>query len=652
MIRERRHPSEREFIFKHQLTQEAAYIGLLKRDRRLFHRQVAEAMEALYPDRIEEQVGLLAYHWEQAEEPSKATEYLLRAGDQARLVYAHQEAIDAYQRALTFLLQEEQAYERTARTLMKLGLTYHAAFDFRQARQAYDEGFTLWQRAGQEQTRELPPAPHSLRMSRTAPPTLDPTMAGDNASVVIISQLFSGLAEQTPEKEVVPDVAQDWEVLDNGTRYIFSLRRDVSWSDGTPVTAADFEYAWKRTLDPAVGSPAASLLYDVKGASAFHRGEGKREGVGIRALDDATLVVELEEPTAYFPHLLTFTSTYPVPRHIVSTCGEAWTDLDKIVSNGPFLLDDWRANETGVLLRNPDYHGRSSGNLHQVELFFTQDVDTVFELYQTDRLDILWSLWSLPVEEWNRILQRYPDDYVSLPELATHHLRFNSSHFPFDDPRVRRAFVLATDRETLADVVTGGHVFPATGGFVPPGLPGHSPGIALPYEPNLARQLLAQAGYPDGRGLPTLELLAPRGREAWCEYLKTQWRKTLGVEIDWEIIPLWSDFVQRIWTAPPPMLINGWVADYPDPDNFLRVWIQQHDHINWPNEAYDRLVEQARRVMDQEKRMQLYREADRILVEEAPIMPLIYRRWHMMVKPWVKKIPTWIVQWKDIVVEI
>jgi len=163
MIRERARLPELEYIFKHELTREAAYNGLLKKERRVFHRQVAEALERLFPDRIDEQVGLLAHHWERAGDAEKATEYLLRAGDQARLAYAHQEAIDYYQRAQAFLKEGEE-HERAARTLMKLGLTYHTAFDFKAARQAYEEGFALWQRVGEmEPALPPPPAPHALR---------------------------------------------------------------------------------------------------------------------------------------------------------------------------------------------------------------------------------------------------------------------------------------------------------------------------------------------------------------------------------------------------------------------------------------------------------------------------------------------------------
>ncbi|NIV39983.1 MAG: hypothetical protein GWN58_64440, partial [Anaerolineae bacterium] len=187
------------------------------------------------------------------------------------IAYAHQEAVDFYQRALRFL-KEQEDYDQAARTLMKLGLTYHAAFDFRRARQAHDEGFALWRRAAEQQpSRAPPPAPHALRMGVFEPlSALDPAIAADPATTSVLGQLFSGLVDWGPRMEVVPDIARSWQVAASGLSYTFHLRDDVRWADGRPVTAADFEYAWKRLLDPATGSQNASLLYDIKGGAAFH----------------------------------------------------------------------------------------------------------------------------------------------------------------------------------------------------------------------------------------------------------------------------------------------------------------------------------------------------------------------------------------------
>jgi ABC-type oligopeptide transport system substrate-binding subunit/DNA-binding SARP family transcriptional activator len=642
------------YRFSHVLFQQYLYNGLSPGERRLLHGRIAALLEELYAGRTDPMAAQLAWHYTQAGEGEKAVDYLLQAGDQARGLYAHQEAINHYQQALA-LLKEQGKHERAARTQMKLGLTYHTAFQFRQARRAYEEGFALWQRAG-ERRKGLPPppAPHALRMRVDEPRTLDPALSYSTSGIVI-RQLFSGLVELSPELDIVPDVARSWEVLEGGRRYLFHLRDDVRWSDGRRVAAEDFEYAWKRVLDPATGSAYASILHDVKGARAFHQGQAGREDVRVQALDELTLAVELEGPTGYFLHLLTHDSTFPVPRHVVEAQGETWTEMGNIVTNGPFRLEAWRPGESMVLARNQEYRGRFRGNMQRVELSFLDDWSAVLERYETDGLDILEP--SDPRSaEIDRARQRHPGDYVTAPRLMTRYVGFNVSRPPFDDRRVRRALALATDRERLADVVLRGYHAPATGGFIPPGMPGHSPGIGLPYDPEGARGLLAEAGYPEGRGFPPVSWLLARRYEPTAECLQAEWQESLGIEIRWELVT-WATYIdvldKRRNEEVPSLFVIGWVADYPDPDNFLRVWTGRR-RTRWRNEAYDRLVERARRVVDHSERMKLYQQADRILVEEAVVVPLAYSRRHVLVKPWVSQYPMSAMRndfWKDVIIE-
>ena len=659
LINEGTGPMGRDYSFTHHKIQEVLYGGMPRRHRQHVHARAGAAMERLYGSQAEPLVGELAFHFEQGQQldktlTEKAITYLLQAGDRARGLYAHQEAIDYYQRALA-LLKEEGEHQRAARTLMKLGLTYHHAFEFRQARRAYEEGFALWRLAAEvELAIPPPPAPHALRVFWLNLPPLDPTMTSHAGAAAVINQLFSGLVESGPELEIVPDLARSWEVLEGGRKYVFHLRDDVRWSDGTPVTAGDFEYAWKRVLDPATGSPNASLLYDVAGAKAFHQGEAGWEDVGVRALDEATLVVELEGPTGYFLQLLAHSATYPVPRHVVEAHDEAWAEVGNIVTNGPFRLEAWQRGEFLVLVRNTDYHGRFTGNVQRVELTLLplKEWSAILEMYEADGLDILLRLWYLPPMERDSTRQRHAGEYVSVPSLHTAYVGFDVTRPPFDDVRVRRAFVLATDRETLADVVMRGHWFPATGGFVPPGMPGHSAGIGLPYDPERARQLLGEAGYLGSRGFPLVNALTFQGIEPVIEYLQSQWRENLGVEIPCRIVRFDESENERRREM-PHISISAWQADYPDPDNFLRVGLQSAG-TGWRCAAYDRLVDKARRAMDQEERMKLYRQADRILVEQAPVMPLVHVWWGLLVKPWVRRYPTSAMRqwfWKDVIIE-
>jgi ABC-type transport system substrate-binding protein/class 3 adenylate cyclase len=518
-----------EYIFKHALLREITYEGVLKRLRRTYHGLVADWLLEQSGERLAEYTSLIADHLELAGRTEEAVDYLLEAGDRARGLYAHQEAHSAYERALA-LLKELGEDERAARTLMRLGLTHHNAFAFSRSRQAYEEGLALWQRAAETKPdTSLPPAPHALRQASVDPPTLDPAQAGDDVSDRIIFQLFSGLVDQTPELGIVPDVAASWEVSDGGCSYLFHLRDDTIWSDGVPVTAHDFEFAWKRVLDPITDSRVARLLYDLKGARVYHEGlVSNPDAVGVRALDDFTLSVELEGPTGYLFHLLACTATCPVPRHVVETYGNDWAAPERIVTNGPFTLSSWRRGNSMVLSRNPCYHARFSGNLRQVELtlFPAGEWLTPQEMYEADRLDVFWLDFRDP-EDMERILHRHSGEYVSPRLAATTYLVFDATSPPFDDPRVRQAFAYAVDREALADVTLGSFVSPAMGGCVPPGMPGHTPGVALPYDPERARELLAEAGYPEGRGFPLVDFVTGYLKRGVAQQLSAQLTETL-----------------------------------------------------------------------------------------------------------------------------
>ncbi len=637
---------EPHYTFRHHLLQEAAYNSLLKRDRATSHRRVAVALERLFPERDEELAGLLAYHWERAGEGAKAVEWLLRAGDRARLLYAHQEAAGYYERALA-LLEAEADSSRAARTLMKLGLTYHTAFDYERARAAFDRAFALWQEAP---ATPRPTAPHALRLICRGLFTLDPQMAADFGSMEVAGQLFRGLVELTPEMDVVPDAAERWEVLQGGRKYLFHLRDDLCWSDGAPLTAADFCFAWQRALDPAVASPNARLLYDLKNGRAFSEGRlADAEQLGVRALDAHTLAVELEAPTGYLLTLVAHPATHAVPRHVVRARGDAWAAPEGLVTSGPFRVEAWRPGELVALSASPNYRGRARGNVQRVELRFLPGAAEGQEwaLYQAGELDMLTLV---PPAGMDRIRQRHAGELVSAPALYTWYVAFATAQAPLADVRVRRALAMAVDRARLPDVVKG-FMPPATGGFVPPGLPGHSPGIALRFDVERARGLLAAAGYADGRRLTLRLLTMPCEAEAAAE-LARQWREHLGVEVAWEATDDYTTMVESQLGGRSQLILVAWVADYTDPDNFLRVGLPQA-LTGWHNERFEQWVQAAGRSLDQDERMALYRRADRLLVEQAALLPLYYGRVFLLVKPWLRTpcLPTCQLVWKDAIIE-
>lgn len=625
------------YEFAHALFQGYLYKRLSAGERRLLHGEIAEALEDLYRGQTEEIGTALARHYAEAGRGEKAVEYLVLAGDRARLAYAHDEAAQHYQRALQFL-KEQGKLELAARTLMKVGLTYHSAFQFRRARQAYDEGFRLWQRAGALAPSTLPPAPHALRIVEFHPETMDPAKQKGWATTAA-RHLFSGLLGSGPELGVVPDVARSWEVSGDGRRYVFHLRDDVVWSDGTAVTAADFEFAWKRVLDPAVGSRQAYMLLDIKGARAFHQGQvSTADSVGVQAVDDTTLLVELKAPIGHFLSVLTTIETLPVPRHVVLKHGEAWAERPNIVTNGPFELKAWDRGESIILQRNPRYHGRFTGNVQHVELLAYSALapSDVMASYEADDLDALFLFWNLQ-PSMSRIRHRHGGEILSTPTFATIYIGFDTSRPPFDDARVRRAFAFATDRENLAEQVLDGlAAYPATGGFIPPGIPGHSPGIGLPYDPKQARRLLAQAGYPDGRGFPAVEMaVADVTAVYFGDVLCAQWRHNLGVDVVLEGLT-WLELIERVDNAPPHVFALQWFADYPDPANFLND-CRIGQRFGWQHDVYEQLAETARSATDQRERIALYQQADRMLIDEAPIVPALHYRALYLVKPWVHK---------------
>ncbi len=420
-----------------------------------------------------------------------------------------------------------------------------------------------------------------------------------------------------------------------------------------PVSAGDFEFAWKRLLDPATGSQNASLLYDIKGAAALHQGQSPdRDQVGVRALDAFTLVVELEEPVGYFPYLLAHSAAYPVPRHVVQAHGEGWATAEHVVSNGPFQLSAWLRGQSMGLARTPCYHGRYGGNVEQVRLVFEQ-VQEAWHRFESGELDVM-DITYTPAREIERMRQRFPGQYLAVQQLSTCYVGFAAARPPFDNLLVRRALVLATDRETLADVVLQGYPAPALGGFIPPSMPGHSPAIGLPHDPERARDLLVQAGYAAGVGFPLVEVMThlDPGSVVVGEFLRDQWRENLGIEVAPQVVE-WQTYVERMADDPPHAFIWGWVADYPDPDSFLRV-CDIGGYTRWHDEAYDALVQTARRVLDQQERMRLYRKADRILIEGAALVPLLYLGQDWMVKPWATKYPISVLRscfWKNVIIE-
>ena len=496
-----------EYLFKHALLRDVAYESLLRRLRRVYHGLVADWLVAQAGERIGEYTGIIADHLERAGRMVEAVEYLLRAGDQARLLYAHQEALGYYERALT--LQQTQGERRqAARTYMRIGLVYQGSFDAERAQQAFDEAFALWSssfepsRATSRRATTMPVVRAAIKM----PSLLDPRSVFWGEDGAMAAQLFSGLVCETSDLFVLPDLARRWDVLEGGRRYVFHLRQDVRWSDGMPVTAHDLEFSWRRSLDPATTSPLASLFDDIRDAARSDRASFliPRNSASWRWMMQ-TFAIELDGPRAYFLHILANPVTFPVPRHVIQLHGSTWTKSQTFVGNGPFLLHDWQPGERLTLVRNPDYTGDRAGNVERIEMLDWNDApwQDMLDRYAANELDVL-DVGLYTTEAIDAARRLWPTEMITSSLAITSALTFNLALAPFDDPRVRQAFAMALDPHVIA---TAYHPDPvADGGWIPPGLSGHSPGIALPFDPARARQLLSEAGYPGGRGLPEVLL--------------------------------------------------------------------------------------------------------------------------------------------------
>jgi ABC-type oligopeptide transport system substrate-binding subunit/DNA-binding SARP family transcriptional activator len=625
---------QRQVQFRHDLLRSIVEKDLSYGRRRLLNRRAGETLEKQEPGNV----VALARHFAAAGEANKAINYALQAGKQARLMYAFPEAVDHYQRAVQ-LLKAEGKEERAARTLMTLGLTYHSAFQFEKSRAAYAQAFTLHQQAAATApARSLQPAPHPLRLSWFEPRSVDPGLS-TGVGGHVIRLLFSGLLARTPELEIVPDLAHSWEVLERGQVYVFHLRYDAHWSDGKPLTAIDVEFAWKRVLDPVTDSPFANELYVVKGGQAFHSGAlSDPDQVGVHALDDVTLLVELEQPTGYFLQLLPLPATFPIPRHTVQAHGDKWADLGKIVTSGPFHLQAWQPGERIVLDRNPNYYGSSIGNVERIEFVMDEERRSLLDRYEAGELDVIFQDILSP-EQMEQARHRYAEDLLQEPDLSTAFIAFDVRRPPFADPRIRRALAMALDRESLVQEAWKGLYAPAAGGLVPPGMPGHVPGIALPYDPEEARTLLAEAGYSHSKGIPDVEAVTWGEGFGWqgVQNMAGQWRDNLGLEITWQRLEPRS-FLTRVEEDPPHMWFMGWSVDYPDPHNFLGPMIDRY-LMGWKHDAFRKLLRQAQSTTDQSQRMILFRQAEQILVEQAPLIPVLYWQKYLLLKPWVRRYP-------------
>ena len=622
------------YRFGHALFQQFVYDRMNLGARAHAHGRVAAALEAVHAGDLEPFVPQLAHHYAEAVDAERAVPYLLQTGDRARLLYAHAEAVAAYEKAAE-LLREQGDTERLAGALMRIGLTQQTAFDHQSAQRAFDQAFALWPSAQGDSGGAV--GSTTLRLVAAEPESLDPCSSGKGWPP-LGTVLFSGLVRYDEGANIVPDVAERWAISSDGRQYTFHLREDVEWNDGRPVTAHDFVTTYRRALDPATGAdlPPALLLSPVVGARDVRDGRAPAERVGIHAVDDHTLVIELAEPTSYFMYTLAHGALVPVPRHLVEIHSRDWCRPETIVSNGPFLLAEWEPGSRLLLERNPRYHGPASGNVERLSLKITGPWDPSHEqLYQADEVDVLANSLATTVGVIDRLRRRFPQEHVSRTDgFLTFFYWLDADVPPLDDRRLRQAMAMAVDRDSL--VAQWRLSTAAQGGFVPPGIPGHVPGIAASHNPDRAARLIADVVGSDASPLTVIGL---KFAEPLIRQLVDQWR-AVGLPVEIQQCATFSD-QRRAWsrTAGPKVGVIGWIADYPDPDTFLRLAVDTY-LPHWRHDRYASLLEKAARTSHTTGRLELYRAAEHVLAEESVLVPLVYQPEHLMIKPWVTRFPT------------
>jgi len=454
--------------------------------------------------------------------------------------------------------------------------------------------------------------------------SLDPAIATGVPEARVLGGLFEGLTRPDPKTgEALPGMATSWECAPDGLTWRFTIRKDSAWTDGERVTAHDFDYSLRRFLHPATAAPYAYLLWFIQGAESYTGSAQPDEAsLGIEAPSDTELVLRLARPCAYLPRLLAYYPLAPVKRSCVERWGAAWIATEHIVTNGPFRLVERRVRDRLRLARFDGYWGRAEVALDTVDAYAAGGITTQLNMYLTGLVD--WMI-KPPPGLYDAVLPR-PDAHVGAQSGVTF-FRFNVERPPFDDRRVRTAFLLALDRDGIArDVMRGGEQ--GSRSFVPQGLPDYVAAALAPHDPVRARALLAEAGFPGGAGFPSFEVLYPNNEVTrdFCEACAAQWRDELGVQPRLAN-QAWKVYLDSQRELRYDVSWGAWIADYLDVGTFLELFQSGsgNNRTGWSDPAYDELVAQAGACPDAAQRAALFRRAEERLLDELPIAP-VYQR--------------------------
>jgi oligopeptide transport system substrate-binding protein len=485
------------------------------------------------------------------------------------------------------------------------------------------------------------------------PDTIDPNKCSFADEIGVAMRVFRNLLQFDMDANLVPDQAVAMpEIAEGGLVYTFTLRDDITYSDGKPVTAADFEYGWKRQLDPATASEYAFTGYAVAGAEAYNTANPRttsaeqlralRDAVGVKALDAKTLQFRLRSPSPWFLSVLSTWVGAPTRQDIISQHGDRWTEAATYIGNGPFILTEWEHQVKMALEANPTYYAGKPA-LDRVEQIQISEPAIRFASYLNDELDeVEFTSQQKPQVDADRALTAQFKQY---PSKYSYYIYFNTTKAPFDNQKVRAAFSFAIDRISYVRNMLGGQGIPARQ-FVTPGQPGHFEYELeeQTYNPTVAQRLMTEAGFPGNKGLPRIKFGYSANAVNNTRYagLMEIIKKSLGADVPIELDPMesraYTAAVKQIDTT-PQMGVLGWGHDYVDPQNWYSTVFHgkaSNNHTGWNNADFNRLCDEADVEQDPVRRTELYRQAAQILMNDAPAAFFYYGVWWGLVKPRVQ----------------
>lgn len=479
----------------------------------------------------------------------------------------------------------------------------------------------------------------------TEPQDLDPQIITGVPENKIVNALFEGLVAEGPTgADTVGGVAERWEISGDGLVYKFFLRANAKWSTGDPVTAQDFVSSYRRILTPSLASEYAYKLHHVVGAEAFNKGELKDfSQVGFAALDARTLQVTLKHRAPFLLEAMKHYSWFPV--HIptvekfggLARKGSAWTRPENLVGNGPYLLKEWRPNQRIVVTRSPTYWDRETVKLDTINFLPTESIDTEERMFRTGQVDRTNELPNTKIDTYKR---DFAASYRQDPYYGVYFYRLNVTRPPLNDKRVRRALALAIDRESLVRNVTRGGQQPAYN-FCPPS-PVFTSTARIAGDLAEAKRLLAEAGFPEGRGFPKVDILynTSENHRAIAEAIQQMWRTRLGVEIGLANQE-WKVYLDSQDTLNYGIARAGWIADYTDPNTFMDMWLTGggNNDTGWSNAIYDRLVRESLAAGSEQERFAIYQKLEAILADELPVIPIYFYTRVFALNPKLRFVP-------------